>query len=397
MNFMKNDIFERLRKKREQEKLYKVKKVIRAKDDGKALVDFLRNLNFHVKKKLQRCNFSDSGNSGRFNYGNWAGDKGQRVMYKQSYAFSKSSHNKFLLKYLPQMDKTYVIDKPELFGTPDNEYYDGQVGFHHKIIISPENPKGNLKELVEKFIGTLEQMTPYSNLLWKAAIHNDTEHKHVHLLINGKDGNGQTVWFDRTDIRNTFRQYLQYDYTQMIGNRGIEEIKLAKNRQLRSKRITQLDREIAGMDSLEDSVLSEKIKQRLDFLCEMGLAQKKDAAYEMNEKWLYILEATGRYNCFLDQYMKDGKELILYEGGKLKGKVVDVVTFEKDESWSDALIIDNGMNRVYVPVWQLNKEVKGKNVEISGGTRSLSRQISDKNITIDDSKYRDCNSFSHEN
>ena len=119
----------------------------------------------------------------------------------------------------------------------------------------------------------------------------------------------------------------------------------------------------------------------LDFLCEMGLAQKKDAAYEMNEKWLYILEATGRYNCFLDQYMKDGKELILYEGGKLKGKVVDVVTFEKDESWSDALIIDNGMNRVYVPVWQLNKEVKGKNVEISGGTRSLSRQISDKNIT----------------
>ena len=60
-----------------------------------------------------------------------------------------------------------------------------------------------------------------------------------------------------------------------------------------------------------------------------------------------------------------------------------VFQFGEADSWNDALVIDTGKERVYVPVYQLNKlGLLGKDVQINGGDGGLGRQISDRNIRV---------------
>ena len=57
-------------------------------------------------------------------------------------------HNKYIKYYMPQMQKDNVIDKPELFGTTDEEYEKNKVAGHFKFIVSPENQNVNLNVLI---------------------------------------------------------------------------------------------------------------------------------------------------------------------------------------------------------------------------------------------------------
>ena len=51
----------------------------------------------------------------------------------------------------------------------------------------------------------------------------------------------------------------------------------------------------------------------------------------------------------------------MYEGGLLQGKVDRVISFDKDESWNDAIIVRTQTHRIYVPVYQLHKQnLEGK-------------------------------------
>jgi hypothetical protein len=75
-------------------------------------------------------------------------ENNQRVMFKMSYSNSIRQHNKYIKYYMPQMQKDTVIDKPELFGTTDEEYKKNKVAGHFKFIVSPENQNVNLKVLI---------------------------------------------------------------------------------------------------------------------------------------------------------------------------------------------------------------------------------------------------------
>ena len=75
----------------------------------------------------------------------------------------------------------------------------------------------------------------------------------------------------------------------------------------------------------------------------------------------------------------------LYTGGAIQGKVEKVITFDKDEAWNDAIIVNTKEKKVYVPVWQLHKEdLQGKYISISkkGDETKIARQISDKDIFV---------------
>ena len=304
-------------------------------------------------------------------------------MFKVSHSSSMQAHGKYLSTYMPQENKNEVLDKPRLFGTENSEYETAKVPEHFKFIISPENQNVNLKVLASEFIRRVETMTGYK-LLWQGAVHTDTAHRHAHICINGRDRNGKRVYFQPEMIKRTMRETLSYIATQMVGERTEQEIISAQKNLVVARRWTKLDEELEKYPGkISPHLLSPDMQNRLSFLSEMNLAVRKAGFYELKDVWKEVLVATGRYNTFFDEYQKSGGKLELYSGGGISGTVENVISFDKDESWNDALVIRSGESLVYVPVWQLKKDdLLGKSVEIKDGTRSLSRQVTDSSIRV---------------
>lgn len=376
------DIFsDRPTKERYEEDLYKVRKVPYKKDDMWRLSKLLAAKPTRVGR-VAGGRFSGGGRGGAL-LSNSSNQKDQRVMFKVSHSSSMQAHDKYLSTYMPQENKNEVLDKPKLFGTENSEYEAAKVPEHFKFIISPENQNVNLKVLASEFIRRTETMTGYS-LLWQGAVHTDTAHRHAHICINGRDKNGKRVYFQPEMIKRTMRETLSYIATQLVGERTQQEILAAQKNLVVSRRWTKLDEELEKYPGkISPRLLSPDMQNRLAFLSEMNLAVRKAGFYELKDEWKDVLVATGRYNTFLDEYRKSGGKLELYSGGGISGTVENVISFDKDESWNDALVIRSGENLVYVPVWQLKKDdLIGKSVEIKDGTRSLSRQITDSSIRV---------------
>lgn len=376
------DIFSsRPTKEHYEEDLYKVRKVPYRKDD-------MWRLSKLLSAKPTRVGRDDSGRfsgggRGKNLFQNSANQKDQRVMFKVSHSSSMQAHDKYLSTYMPQENKNEVLDKPRLFGTESSEYEAAKVPEHFKFIVSPENQNVNLKVLASEFIKRVETMTGY-RLFWQGAVHTDTAHRHAHICINGKDRNGKRVYFQPEMIRRTMRETLSYIATQMVGERTHQEILAAQKNLAVSRRWTKLDEELEKYSGkISSRLLSPEMQSRLSFLSEMNLAERKAGFYELKPGWKDVLVATGRYNTFLEEYRKSGGKLELYAGGGIGGTVKNVISFDKDESWNDALVIRTGESLVYVPVWQLKKDdLLGKTVEIRNGTRSLSRQVTNSSIRI---------------
>ncbi|MBP3561703.1 MAG: relaxase/mobilization nuclease domain-containing protein [Treponema sp.] len=138
------------------------------------------------------------------------------------------------------MQKDNVIDKPELFGTTDEEYEKNKVAGHFKFIVSPENQNVNLKVLINDFIKRIEKLSGYE-LYWQACIHTDTEHHHGHIVINRKDKNGRRIYFPKQMIKNTMREILLYHFSK-TGGRFIKKspIKFGAYRLINGWRINSI-------------------------------------------------------------------------------------------------------------------------------------------------------------
>lgn len=376
------DIFSsRPTKERYEEDLYKVRKVPYRKDDMWRLSKLLAAKPTRVGRDDGR-RFSGGGRGG-VSFSNSSNQKDQRVMFKVSHSSSAQAHDKYLSTYMPQENKNEVLDKPSLFGTEISEYEGAKVPEHFKFIISPENQNVNLKVLASEFIRRIETMTGYK-LFWQGAVHTDTAHRHAHICINGRDKNGKRVYFQPEMIKRTMRETLSYIATQLVGERTQQEILAAQKNLVVARRWTKLDEELEKYPGkISSRLLSPDMQNRLAFLSEMNLAVRKPGFYELKPEWKDVLVATGRYNTFLEEYRKSGGKLALYAGGGIRGTVENVISFDKDESWNDALVIRSGESLVYVPVWQLKKDdLMGKAVEIKDGNRSLSRQITDSSIRV---------------
>ena len=270
----------------------------------------------------------------------------------------------------------------------EEEYEKYKVPLNFKCIISPESNDIKLETLVESFIKRVENQTGYK-LCWRAAVHNDTDHRHAHVVINGKDKDGEDVFFNKDTIQ-LMRLMCSNAATQMIGERTKEQIEVARKNLVKAKRWTELDEKI--ISSSHDSLVNKEklpmeLANRLSYLSELKLAfmNKEKNAWQLSDGYKDVLQAAGRYNTYLEEYAKNPEGLELYTGGGVRGKVEKVITFDKDEAWNDAIIINTGEKRVYVPVWQLHKDdLVGKNVTIrkTGNETKIARQVSDKSIIV---------------
>ncbi len=285
---------------------------------------------------------------------------------------------------MPQIGKEGVIKNPNLFGTPFEEYEKNISPLHFKCIISPESQNIDLKTLTECFVRKMEKLTGYE-FYWMGAIHTDTEHNHVHLAINGKDKNGKTVRFPKNFIKNEMRQMLSGVATDMIGERSYEEIQAAKENQTRAKRWTSFDEQLKSYsEKIYIKQINQSLTNRLQYLASIGLATKDGLFYSLNPDYEEVLKTTGRYNTYLEEYLKpDLLPLHLFNGGSVSGTVDKVISFDKNESWNDALIIRTNNKRVYIPVYQLHKEnLEGKTIRIDDAKGGLNRNVTDKDIKV---------------
>ena len=377
-----------------EEDLYKVKKPYK-KDDVSYLNNLLKKLSRPTRVGRKKSESFSGGGAGFFEPTRVGSmdSKQQRVTFKMTYSNSKQAHDKYLNTYMTQQNREEVEEKPVLFGTDRDVYDEHQVDNHFKCIISPENQNADLEVLTRTFIKHLEAQTGYK-FYWQAAIHTNTEHKHAHLCINGKDQNGKTVYFQKEMIKRTMRETLSNIATKLLGKRTEEEIQTSRKNLVTAMRWTELDERIKNSSSLYFPTLDSTLQNRLSFLIQNNLATRSGENYSLKKGWEEVLQATGRYNTYFDRYQKLGGNLELYSGGVVSGKVVDLISFDKDESWNDALIINDGRKNIYVPVYQLQKEdLVGKNVSVKGGRRKLARQIRDSDIQILDETKKSRSKF----
>jgi type IV secretory pathway VirD2 relaxase len=113
-----------------------------------------------------------------------------------------------------------------------------------KIIVSPEfGDKVDLPRLTRELLVKMEKDLG-TDLEWVAAEHHDTEHPHVHVVIRGVRGSGETLRLSREYVQQGIRGIAADLCTRQLGYRteldGIE----AERREVTEKRLTSIDRRL---------------------------------------------------------------------------------------------------------------------------------------------------------
>ena len=362
--------------------LYDWRRPFHGKDDAAYLNKLLKRRN--RRSSPERISF------GSTRYNGFENIRKQRVFFTATYSKSIKSHKKYIRDYMPQKNKPGVSEEKEMFGVPPEDYLNNIAPLHFKWIISPESQNVELKLLAHTIIKHVENLTGYE-LYWRGVIHTDTGHHHLHIVVNGKDKNGKSVRFPKDMIKNTIREMTSNIITNMIGERTQKEIEATKARLPFAKRWTEFDellKEITGKIFINN--LQPSLVQRLQFLESIKLATKDNLSYSLKPDFEEVLRATGRYNLYLEEYLKSDLPLRLFEGGNITGKVDKVINFDRDESWNDAIIIRKENERIYIPVYQLHKDhLEGKTIRIEHVAGGTNRNITNKDIRIVDNKNRD--------
>lgn len=357
-------------------------------NDMQELVKFFEKAARQSKSKTydnssDKVDYSDFGVSfKKQNYGfNYDSPK-QFCVAKVRYSVNKQVHQKFLEHYMIQEDKPEVKNKPELFGNLSKDEYKKKMSNQcFKWILSPEKnlDEDQLKLFAEYFIQRTEQYIG-RKLDWQAAIHQDTPHNHVHVLINGIDQNGNRFKLPPGYIKKYAREYLQDYLTTVLGERTPEDIALSKENRFYAQRYTEYDKYIelaeqkTNNDEYPTSVFTTepRLLKRLEFLENFGIAKYQEGKYFLEKDWADSMRNTGKYNtyyvCKHDYKFKD-RELKLYTDdiGKIKGNVSRYYNMNDEDIWNNAIVVDDidGKTSWYVPLYKESDNLYKKDIELS--------------------------------
>lgn len=327
------------------------------------------NFNFNVRKISLMQYFSPD-------------SKKQLCAIKFRYSKSKQVHQKYLEHYMVQEDKKEVEKKPELFGNiSKDEYLKKMDKSCYKWIISPER---NLTEEQLKFIGQV-YMTRCEQQLgrkfdWQGAVHLDTEHHHVHLLINGLDQEGKRFKFPKNFLKKGCFDVTSEFLTQMLGERTQDEIAISKEKRLYAERYTNYDSLIEQAQKENNdkeypysvNTTDDRLRKRLEFLKDIHLAKFENETFYMSKDWAEVLTASGRYNTFGKaryDYKSNNRELKLYtkDIGKISGKVTRYYNMNDEDVWNNAIIVNDkdGKTAWYVPLYKEGDKYLEQNIELN--------------------------------
>ena len=387
--------YRRQRDRQQEERLRIQWKFARYDDDAAQLKKL------YGKLAPRGAHFSKSGGggfSGAGSYRGWDPDSDKQfVMVKMRYSDKLDSHQKFLEEYITQEKKEGVAVKPIVFSGKLNPFSRGgerqlvygeealesykskMVGRHYKFIISPDSKDVPLEQFTTAYMHRMQSEIGMK-LDWIAAIHNDTGHPHVHILVNGKtaDGLEPQKMFRKDFIRHRCRAIASEITTNMIGPRTAEQKAAYREASTRALRWTSFDQHI--QEALQNGIVvpsNEFMRRRLDFLKTKDLAQFKDGKYILDKKWDEILVNTGRYNSFLEarEELKftDKANLELFSGsGKIKGKITKLYCMNEEWQHNNGLLVEDGKGKAwFVPLFNPpSVKLAGKSVIIENVANS---------------------------
>ena len=236
----------------------------------------------------------------------------QRVTVKINYTGAKKLQG--TVDYITKDGKGVDGKKPEIFTEqgkePNLNAIDGEERYF-RVVISPDKNVPNMKEYVQDVMKEAEKVTG-EKLQWFAAEHNNTEHKHAHVVIRGTTKDGHELYLDPRFISKTLRDISQDRATMELGQVSQKEMNLKRTNETKLEKMTSLDfaidRNIQKNDGEEIAKAQTKYeKQRLDNLCKIGLAYKnvgKKDSYIMAEGWKDELKARGDQNKALENMSK---------------------------------------------------------------------------------------------
>jgi hypothetical protein len=170
-----------------------------------------------------------------------------------------------------------------------------------KLIISPENPC-DLVALTRKTMAGMEaELGP---LQWIAIQHFDRAHHHVHVVLRGVDRYGQPLMIPREMIKHSIRAFAQSEVTRQLGYRTPEQARQARENEVKSKRLTSLDRIILTHINKGEARLNladipeqhrEQVGRRLQTLQSFDLASPGEAgSWRIEPRFDNILKALQR-------------------------------------------------------------------------------------------------------
>ena len=365
-------------------------------DDVRRLVNVLKKANHHTEHFV--------GSSGVFgNHKSFINSFQQQCTVKFRYSDSLETHKKFLKYYMVQKNKDDVIEKPVLFGNVTTEEYlknirikkiptnkktkNGKPIFkkesrNYRWILSPEEQLDDdaLKKLAENFVSRLGQMAGH-NLMWQAAIHRNTSHPHVHILINSVDMQGKTVkGFSPYVVKTFAREASQEILTNLCGERSPELRRMAREGRVTKERWTEFDQFIKDWKHETDepgycgymNLMNDgEIKGRLDYLTKIGLASYRNKRYYIKDDFEEKLKTYSRYNTFRDaeRYIPKGADLKMYkaEMGEITGNIMHVYSMNDEDVWNNGIVMQDEKTGGYyfVPSYNPVNKCEGERVTVS--------------------------------
>ncbi len=238
----------------------------------------------------------------------------------------------------------YDRDRDEVDANPRLEEWAQEDKRHFRLMLAPESG-ARIEELKDFTRATMTQMERDlgAPLDWVAVDHHNTDNPHVHIILRGRRRDGPDLVLPRDYVGRGLRHAARDVATEMLGNRGPEDERLALDRETRSARHTRLDQlleteiktnadvRIQAIGRKLEPVLRAALRNRVRELAHMGLArERKRDRFRFEPDWSAQLEEIGRG---LDIRRRLGREQAPGEGklrlyrpsiGRFTGEVIEI-------------------------------------------------------------------------
>lgn len=381
-----------------------------ARSETKALESFFKKVNSLKIKKNEEQKKAFFNKYGLNPSSSYLFSKNQFCVVKVGYSVKKVTMQQYLNRYMPQLDKKEIEEKPELFGNISHEEFKKRINshtgnfrkgerLHYKIVLTPEEslPPEILNTYVKTFTKRIE-MELGRKIFYQAAVHTNTAHNHIHLLIDGADEHGRRLRIPARFIKERFREISSQILTDMIGERTEENVKRVKENRKRAERFTEYDKIILGDASRTESFsfpfmiarnsLTDDLMDRIEFLKHHGFAKydENQGCYFLKKDMEEKLKAWGRYNKFreAESFIKSEKPLELYTSqfGKIKGTVKHVYHMNDEDVNANAFVIEAEDKAYFVPTYKtVLKNLEGQEIEFECDNANSKGKITPK-ITL---------------
>ncbi len=212
---------------------------------------------------------SRAGGGRRGPNGKWGkprtGKFARRVVVKARIVRSTSSSAKALREHLRYISRDSAVkgdDQGRVFDHADDDVDRDQFSgaanddrHHFRFIVSPEDggELHDMKPFIRDLVSQMERDLE-SRLEWVAAIHDNTDHPHAHVVVRGKRDDGRDLVMPRAYISHTIRERAEELVTLELGPESQLERDVKHAKQVRAERLTRIDRTLARLRN-EDGVI----------------------------------------------------------------------------------------------------------------------------------------------